>query len=799
MANPFFSKLLHSLDRSRLTPELNEWAAEELVYFDCNPDDAEYFLHALDVSTSMPAKPPNENDSTLAYLAGITDQKPKSGIKRTPISPPDFDFDTNARPQIKKYLVEKYGINHVALLPVYLTLKTKLAIKDAIKYLIPTMTPDEQNAITKKFILNRNDFDSEIAYFLASLENDPFLTKWFKDDHPPVFEAVQALLGTARSSGIHAGGIILSSADIKSFCAMTWDAEEGMYVTQPEMNSVESLGLIKNDFLGLSTIDDIMRCFRLIEERHGEKFTFSDIPKNDPQVLAEFGKGNTLSVFQFDTPLATDKIKQIRIVKGISTLSAITSVARRGPLKLGMDKVLIRRSNGDEPTTYLEPSLEPILKDTFGVILYQEQVMSICKALGSFSGDEALDVMKAMGKKKKSVIDSYEAKFLASCEQKKINRKIAKEIWDLMAAFAEYGFNKSHAVAYSTVSYLCMWLHYHYKVEWETAVLMGAKKENFKAFFASWKDSIVKPNINLSKSSYYIDASNRTIMPLSAVNGVNGSFIEGITSLQPVESFEDYYQRGAEKALKLQDEVKKLKKIFKEMPMNDERIRLEELCERMNAKKSLANKAISGGVLECIILSGCFDLFKPAEQHDAVYRKVLIAKMVEMKHRLLKPSKKEREADLEMVASFEKLPKKDFLFEELRLLNFTGFDYFEFFGQTIHDRAETHMQMPLLTPEEALERSDGQLVTVAGAVESISFFPTKSGKNKGREMCKIKLSHNASTIEVTVFPDTLDKDDAHEKTLRKLRELHPFIVKGKLNLFNDQLSIIYQKGLNLAF
>jgi DNA polymerase III alpha subunit len=788
-----YLQVVKSIDRARLTPDLREWAVEELLYAECNPEVARYLLDAKEAVKGLAEKPPNPNNSTVAYLMGITDQKPSAGIKRTPTSPPDFDFDTHARDELKQYLVAKYGKDHVVLLGTYQTLKTKGAIKDVCKYLRPEMSFEELNNITKKFILNRNDFDKEIDFFEGSLENDPGLEKWFAEN-ADVKDAVAQLLGTARSSGIHAGGIVLSSADVKSFCALDYDASEGLFVTQPEMASVEAIGLIKNDFLGLKTLNDISRCLKLVEGRHGIRLKISNIPMDEPDVLEEFRRGHTLSIFQFNTPLATDKVTQMKHIAGVNTLAMITSLARRGPLNMGMDKVFIARANGEEKVEVLHPLIEPVLKETFGVIIYQEQVMSICKALGDFTGDEALTVMKAMGKKKRSVLEGFEKQFLGACAGKGLSPALAKKIWDLMESFAEYGFNKSHAIAYSAMSYICMWLASRYSVEWKTAVLMGADKDDFKGFYASWKADVVKPDVNDSKDTYFINDALKIVMPFSSINGVGEKVVPRIVELQPFASFEDYYRKAFAQSAGLKAQAKLLKKQIESLPMGGARAKAEADLAILDERKSGAARAVSKATLESLILSGCFDRFKPAGKHDAVYRKGLIRKMIELKHELQKPPKAEIREDLDLVAQFEKMPTRDFLYEELKYLNFTGFDYFEFLGAELYEKAKKRFGQPLLNPGEALARRDGDMVVVAGAIESIKFFPTKSGKNKGKEMAKIVLAHNSTSIEVTVFPATLQKDDEGGKLIRSLKELHPLIVKGRLNSWNNALSVVYDSG-----
>jgi DNA polymerase III alpha subunit len=798
-----YVELLQAIDRTRLTEDLKHWAIDELYYLECNPRDAQYLLSVRAKAALATVKPANTTNSTIAYLLGITDQVPRSEIKRTPTSPPDFDFDTNARDETKSYLVEKYGAEHVTLLGTYQTLKTKGAIKDVCRVLRPEGAPggfsfDDVNNVTKKFILNPNDFKSELEYFNGNLDNDPSLKKWF-DTHKDITSAVLALLGNAKSAGIHAGGIVVSGAEVKAHCPLSFDADEGVYVTQTEMANVEQLGLIKYDFLGLRTLNDLSRCRKLIRDRYGLNYKLSDVPLDEQDIFEEFRLGNTLSVFQFNTPIAVGILTQLsKISDGINTLAMITSLGRRGPMNMGMDRVFVDRVNGKEKVDYLHPLLESILTETYGVIIYQEQVMAICKILGGFTGDEALTVMKAMGKKKRSVLESFEKRFLAACETKRVDTKLAKRIWDLMESFAEYGFNKSHAVAYSAVSYLCMWFKTRYPLEWRSAVLMGADKDDFKLFYANWKDEILKPDINQSRSQYYANAADKIVMPLSTINGIGEKVVPVINSLQPYTSFTDFYSKVHKASNGIKKELDVLKEKIKSSGITDDENPMMIKAAELKATKSTFARAINKETCTSLILSGCFDFLKTSEQHMAVFRKELIKEWVSIKHKLNKPDKKTLQADLEYVESVDKMPRKDFLFEELKLLNFTSFDYFDYFKDLIHGAAEKRFKMPLLTPEEALSKKEGETVVVAGAIESIDFKPTKSGKNKGKEMARITLAHNASKVEITIFPGTLEKDDSHERIIRSLKELHPFIVKGKVNLWNGRFSIIYDAGLLLV-
>lgn len=794
-----FKELLNHIDKSRLLPEFKAWALEELIYLEANESDIKKLLE----EKKKNQKRDNKNQSTVAYLLHLTDEAPKNPISRTPTSPPDFDFDTNARDEVKAYLVKKYGHEHVTLLGTYQTLKTKGAIKDVCRALRPEgsekgLNFEQVNEITKKFILNRNDFDSELDYFYGNIDNDQSLKKWFEQNED-IKDAVLKLLGNAKSSGIHAGGIVLSSAEVKAHCPLSYSIDEGVYITQPEMKYVEMLGLIKYDYLGLRTLNDLSRCMKLIEKRHGLKLKLSSIPLDEPDVLEEFRLGNTLSVFQFNTDLAIGILTKLDEIKSIRDLAIVTSIARRGPLQMGMDEVFIRRATGKEPVTYLHPSLESALKETLGIFTYQESVMQVGQEMGGFTGDEALTVMKAMGKKNKQVLQSFEARFLASAQKKNVNPRVAKQIWDLMESFAEYGFNKSHAIAYSAVSYLCMWFKLRFPLEWKCAVLQGADKEDFKVFYSSWKNEISKPDINDSKENYFISASNQVVMPFTSINGIGDKVVSAIIRHQPYRNFDDYLNVIIGKAKDYQSQIDLLKKQMKADPSLDH----ESLIDDLKVKKSEYTRAHSKAIVTSLIMAGCFDSYKNKEEHMAFYRKNLVKRYVELKHTLIKPDKKTLSEDLELVETFEKMPRKDFLFEELKLLNFTSFDYFDYFKDLIYNAARKHFKnqkgqpMECLKPEEALQKKPGEEVVIAGAIESIQFFATKTGQNKGKEMCRITLSHNNTSIEVTIFPRTLEFDDKNKRLIRSQKELYPFMVYGKLNEWNGKLSVIYEKGLSL--
>lgn len=436
-----------------------KWLEDEMFFFECNDLACEYYLEVY--SKLQGAKLPNKNNSFVAYVIGISDIPPVKPLHGTPTTLPDIDYDTNARDPIKKYAVRKFGFNNVTLMGTINSLKTKGAIKDVLRQLRSDMTFKEVNEFTKHFEkLKRTDYKSEEDYLQAGIDEIPEVKNYF-EMNGDVLSAVKGILLEIKTTGIHAGGLVISSEDVRRKVACTFERKKDkMFVTQPDMKYVEWAGLIKYDILGLNTLNDINNTLTLIEKRHGVKLRMSDIPLNDPSIMKLFTKGDTMSIFQFGTFLAHLLLTQLHEVRNVQDLAIITSIARPGPLEMGMDKIFIRRVNKQEPVSYLHPALEPILKDTFGIIVFQESVQEVMKQIGGLTKNESVVVLKAMGKKQLDKLEKFQKQFLDYAHKeipgmdkiidftdpldltKTKKMTIAESIFNLCLAFASYGFNK---------------------------------------------------------------------------------------------------------------------------------------------------------------------------------------------------------------------------------------------------------------------------------------------------------------------------------------------------------------------
>jgi DNA polymerase III alpha subunit len=915
-----FERLQSLIKTERVTPDLQPKLEKELWRLECDDDDCNYVLRCYDELTKQNKKTANKNNAVIFYVLGLTDEIPKRNITQSPTTLPDIDYDTDSRDEIKKYLVDK---DKVSLLGTYNTLKVKGALKEVTRQ-VREMNFEEVNKLNKKFdsikrtdeetikltLTNSpnakeyehiTDYNSEIAFYYASLEFDKDLKKWFTENQD-VADAVTQLLGNAKSTGIHAGGIVVSGVDIKNIVALTYDKDEEVWVTQPEMLDVEAAGLIKYDFLGLKTGAILNNALKLVNKRHGTKHQLSNIPLSDKDVLEDFKKGLAISVFQFDTDLVQPNLLKLNSVDSVIDLAMITSIYRPGPLKMKMDQSFIKRKNGVEKIEYLHPALEPHIKATYGIFCFQEQIMTAVIDLGGISPSDSVVVLKAMGKKDKNKLSKYHDKFVKNCLKKyKINDELANKIWEFIEAFALYGFNKcltgdtkvilesgnkiniedfknidfnaekvflksynpengkvfkdrclefidsgiqevfevtlddssivkctmdhefvcsdnnkhklsvilaekleilkatdinlktlkissikslgkqqtyclrmesdshnflindgivsgnSHAIAYGITSYLCMWLKHYYPLEWINSVLMSSEKDDFKLMYQHWSSQIQRPDVNKSKETYFIDdEAKKVTMPFTSVNGIGDAAVKSMIAAQPFTSFNDFYDR---------------------------------IDKRKVNKKCVLN----------LIMSGSFDQFKIPEVSDGKWRKHLVKEFVALRHKEKKPSKAQKEEDDLLIQEVESMTRGRILMKEVELLNFTSFNYHEYFKEKMTTYCKSIFGREAMKPKDALGLPNKTPVVVGGAIESIETRPIKSGKFIGKDRMIIRLVNEGDSVEVVIMPWVLELDDQNGGgSLRKLTPYTPIIVKGEINVFHDFYSISFKEGMTLV-
>lgn len=754
--------------------DIKEFIENELFFVECNEEYLDYLLNLVEKKID---KVENSQNSSLFYCLGLSDQKPTKEINSSPTTLPDIDYDTMARDEVKQYLVNDFGIERVTLMGTFNSLKSKGAIKDVLRQLRPEMEFKDVNEFTKHFDeLKATDYKNDEEFFQATKENVPEVKEFF-EQNPDVLESVENILGNLKATGVHAGGIVVAGDDVARIVPCTFDNKKDfMLVTQPDMKYVEWAGLIKYDFLGLKTLNDFLKAFRLIEKRHGIRLSYSQIPKKDPKVYKKFTDGDTMSVFQFNKDWVKRILKDLKEIRSIEDLAIITSILRPGPMEMGMHHTFIKRVNGEEEIVYDHPSLEEILKDTYGIIVFQEQVMMTVRKLGGLSGSESVVVLKAMGKKQLDKLIKFKTKFIENAKKKYpdmankvqfsdpedptkfIEVTLAEKIWLYLQAFAKYGFNKSHAVAYSTVSYMCMWLKHYYPIEWTTACMSGADKDDFKEFYAEWFNVIVKPDINNSKKEYSIskyDGIEKAIMPFSFINDVGDKAVDSIIECQPYVSFEDFYNRV------------------------DKR--------KVNKKCIVA-----------LILSGTFDSFN-TEMKTFDFRKKLCYDFFKLRESDKKTSKKDQIENMNFLDELKNLSRGNMLIKEINLLNLTSFDYFTFYKQIMTEGAKKMFGQEAITPGEAKLRRVKSIVVVGGAIKDKRYFPIKKEGSRlfGKDIAKITLVNGDEQISVTVFPDQLERDMSGNNPIRDAEINTPIIIQAEVTSYNGEIGLTYKKGWTL--
>ena len=490
--------------------------------------------------------------SLAAYAIGITEIDPiRYGLfferflnpDRKSMPDIDTDFCMEGRDEVIRYVSEKYGTDRVAQIITFGKMQAKAVIRDVGRAL--NMPYGEVDRIAK-LVPNVLNITLEDA-----IKQEPLLREEQKknDKVRRLLVLSRSLEGLNRHSSTHAAGVVISDKPLVERVPLC-KSPNGDIVTQFSMNDLSAAGLTKFDFLGLKTLTVIRDALKFIEEGKGVRMDISDIPLDDRKTFQLLSKGETDGVFQ----LESRGMKEILVGMKpdcFEDIIALIALYRPGPLKSGMVQEFISRKQGKTKSTYEVPSLEPILKETYGVILYQEQVMQIASALASYTMGEADTFRKAMSKKNSSEMEKEKPKFLAGAHKNKIPEAKARKIFDQMETFAGYGFNKSHSAAYAMISYQTAYLKTHYPVEFMAALLTSEKGNRDKVIkhISVCKDmgiNVLPPDINQSVLDFGVDGGNIRF-GLAAVKNVGESAIESIIESRDNEgsfkSFLDFCSR----------------------------------------------------------------------------------------------------------------------------------------------------------------------------------------------------------------------------------------------------------------
>lgn len=470
--------------------------------------------------------------SLVAYSLRITDLDPLPNfllferfLNPERISMPDFDIDfcQDRRQEVIQYVTQKYGQESVSQIITYGKLQARAAIKDVGRVL--GMTFPEVDAVTKLI-------PEKLGITLKdALEMEPRLREMM-DMNPTVntlMDLAQRVEGMVRHAGIHAAGVIIADGQLVRHAPL-YRGADGEQVVQYDMKHAEKIGLIKFDFLGLKTLTHINHALRLIEKNRGVKITTKQIPANDDKVFEMMSRGDTAGVFQFEGEGITDATRKIR-PSSFGDITAITSLYRPGPMANIPD--FTDRKHGKAPVEYLIEDTKEVLSETYGIMVYQEQVMGIASRIAGYSLGEADMLRRAMGKKIKEEMDRQRLRFMDGAKAKGYDEKASNDLFDLMYKFADYGFNKSHAAAYSVITMQTAWLKCYYPTEFFAALLSTELSDTDKIVKYS-KDAakrgltVKPPHVNFS--DYHFGAHGDEIyFGLGAIKGVGEGAVLAIT------------------------------------------------------------------------------------------------------------------------------------------------------------------------------------------------------------------------------------------------------------------------------
>ena len=463
--------------------------------------------------------------SLVAYSLGITDLDPlqynllfERFLNPDRVSMPDIDIDFcyDRREEVIDYMRDRFGHDSVTQIITFNKLKARAVIRDVGRVLeVPIKETDR---IAK---LVPEELGIELP---QALKKSPELKQASELDevHQRLFAYSEVLEGMNRNAGKHAAGLVIAPGKLTDYIPLYKSAKDGSVTSQYDMKALEDVGLIKFDFLGLRTLTVIQEAVVLIKKFQNVDIDIATIPMDDPAVYKLFSDGLTIGLFQFESTGMREYLKKLKPTV-LEDLFAMNALYRPGPM--GSINDFIARKHGEQKVTSLHPLMEDILKETYGIIVYQEQVMQLGSVIAGFSLSKADLMRRAMGKKIKSLMDEMKEEFISGARKNDINEKLASKIWDLIEKFAEYGFNKSHSAAYSVIAYQTAYLKTHYPVEF-LAANMSSEKDNtekIQMLLAECRKLEIKtiaPDVNASMIHFAPGEGKSIIYGLNAIKKV---------------------------------------------------------------------------------------------------------------------------------------------------------------------------------------------------------------------------------------------------------------------------------------
>ncbi|HSK47885.1 MAG TPA: DNA polymerase III subunit alpha [Coriobacteriia bacterium] len=658
--------------------------------------------------------------SIIAYSLGITALDPlEQGLlferflnpERTEMPDIDMDFDDERRNDVIDYVREKYGADKVAQIITFGTMKARAAIRDAGRVLgYPYGVPDK---ISKMIV------DDLKATIDSSLDQNPdFKADYLANpDTKRIVDAARSLEGIVRGEGVHAAGVVICPDPLHQHLPVKRDTKGGFVITQYDGPTVAELGLLKMDFLGLRTLTVIAETLRQIRENHGVVIDIDTIPLDDDATWKLLQRGDTDGVFQVESPGMKNVLKQLKPTV-FADIVAVVALYRPGP----MDSIpnFIKRKHGQAPITYYDERLKYILDETYGAMVYQEQVMRISMEMAGFSAAKADKLRKGMGKKIQAIMDELHPQFVSGSLERGYDKKTVDQLWNDILKVAEYAFNKSHAAAYGLISYQTAYLKAHYPLEYMAAVLTSytGKTEKIVHYLGACRRAniaVLPPDVN-SSGTYFTVVGDSIRFGLAGIRGVGEGVVEAVIRARADGEFKT----------------------------------LQDFCDRVDMKQM--NKK----TLEALIKGGAFDATGYTRKHL----------MSMMDGCVDAASKRQKDRDCGQVSMFDMFAAEDHGFsEEAPPPNGDEWDKkmkLAFEKEMLGIYVSDH---PLREIEEIVrgaaqhslgdveEMADGTTGWFAGIIASLDRRPTK----KGAMMAIAVLEDLDGSIEAVLFPQTYER------------------------------------------
>jgi len=691
--------------------------------------------------------------SIIAYLSGITNVDPlkhnllfERFLNPERISMPDIDMDfaDRRRDEVIKHVAEKYGADHVAQIITFGTMAARAVIRDVGRALQYTYSYCDQMAKLIPLGMDLEETLEKVDEFKEKYENDEMAKR--------LIDLGKKLEGVARHASTHACGVVISANPLTDSVPLQRpkDVEEGV-ITQYEGHSIEDMGLLKMDFLGLKNLTIIEDTLARIYVLHDNlKIDLDKIPDNDAKTFELLQQALTTSVFQLESDGMKRYLKELRPSE-FNDITAMVALYRPGPMQFIPD--YIERKQGNQTISYIHPKLEPILKDTYGICIYQEQLMKIAQEVCGFTLGEADVLRKAVGKKIKELLDAQKNKFINGAVENGASKKVAEELWQWILPFASYGFNKSHSAAYATIAYQTAYLKAHYPVEFMASVLTSEKADVERIAFLideckKMNVEVLAPNINESLKNFtVVPEKNQIRFGLLAIKNVGVNIIDTVVE---------------------------------ERKNNGRFESIGDFIHRINSK-DLNKKS-----MEALIKAGAFD--------DLAERGQLLSNLEKMLEIAREKSKNKNTNQMGLFAS-SKIVNNDIKLEQAQpagTFEKLGWEK-ELLGLYVSSHPLNGFKKLFEARTTPIIKIDdtfvNKKVVLGGLISSVKKIITKNGK----PMLFLKLEDLTGKTEVVIFPNLLEKNPV------ALQENKIVFIAGRVDDRNGEIKIVADDAQEIVF